>query len=157
MPARRYALALLTLLPLCGQDRPVAPAPAAPVAPTRKDPQFIEGKMTVSDASGGYSAPGKATKDAVPQKVNATYALSIPAGAKVKVELLGRKRSFKVFFIGADMGRTFDPGLTVNRILGRPDASFYENRTQETKGIYCVVTGLEPMVDEPYKLIFTDF
>ena len=56
-----------------------------------------------------------------------------------------------------DAVRTIDPGLAVNRVMGRPDAAFYENKTDAVRKLYVVVQALEPMTDQPFTLIFTDF
>lgn len=162
--------AFLAVLAVGAQDKPApavpaTPAAAAPVAakpaaieaPTKAKPQFIEGKMSVAASGAVYTKVGRKHDDGEVQVVNHPYPLTVPPHAKLKVELLGRKRNFKVFFIGLDLGKTVDPGLAVNRILGRADASFYENKTDANKELYCVVQGLETMVDEPYKLVFTDF
>jgi len=87
-----------------------------------------------------------------------SYAIQVPPGAKLKVTLNCRRlRSFNVRFISDTYGRTEDPGLFVNKLQHRDDAAFYENKDKEVRTIHCVLLGVEPMVDEPYSLVFTDY
>lgn len=132
-------------------------APAPVQAPTRANPQTLQGKMTVGEPTAEYSRPGQPHKAGKLQNVSAVYPIDVLPKTRLKVQLQGNTRLFKVVFVGEDMGRTFDPGLTVNRIMGRPDASFYENSTGQVRRIHCVLIGIEPMVDEPYTLVFTDY
>jgi len=125
--------------------------------PTRAKPQILEGRMSKGANAPVYAAPGRAQNPGIPQRAYHTFPLSVPPGTKLKATLKATPGYFRVFFVSADMGRTRDPGLTVNRILGRPDATFYENRTRSVKQINCIVMGLEPMDNEPYTIVLTDF
>lgn len=132
------------------------PAPAI-VAPTREKPQIVTGRMSMGAAAPTYAKPGRAHNAGSNQIAEQDYPIQVPPKTKLKVQLKGNPRLFRVVFVGGDMGRTQDPGLSVNRVMGRSDAQFYDNRSNETKTIYCVVLGQDEMKDEPYELVFTDY
>jgi len=161
-----------------------APAPVAtgdqPVSlsdfPTRKKPFTLTGKMTVTTASptgftGSMANEGLAEGSAgrsgkrggsgsggPSMRSSCSYAIQVPPGAKLKVTLNCRRlRSFSVRFINDTYGRTEDPGLFVNKLHHRDDVAFYENKSNEVRTIHCVLLGVEPMEDEPYSLVFTDY
>jgi hypothetical protein len=150
--------------------------------PTRKNPFTLTGKMTVTTAAPTYAPTGAgkgsmadeglaeggggrggkrggSTDTAGPSmRSYRSYAIQVPPGAKLKVALSCRRlRSFNVRFISDTYGRTEDPGLFVNKLQHRDDVAFYENKGAEVRTIHCVLLGIEPMVDEPYSLVFTDY
>ena len=143
------------------QGAEVAPLSRGPgqilEVPTRAKPQVLEGRMSKGANAPVYAAPGSAQSPGIPQRAYHTFPLSVPPDTKLKATLKATPGYFRVFFVSADMGRTPDPGLAVNRILGRQDAAFYENRTSSVKQINCIVMGLEPMDNEPYTIVLTDF
>lgn len=80
------------------------------------------------------------------------YAIEVPAGGKVKVQVVeGRKGWFRVLGVNA-WGRE-EPGLLQNRIAtGEPRAT-YENPGQENRTIYFLVDTLDwNMVGDPYTI-----
>jgi len=149
--------------------------------PTRQHPFTLTGKMTVTtvtpmaptgtgqggamaneglaEGSGGRGGKrGGAATGGPSLRSSCSYAIQVPPGAKLKVALNCRRlRSFNVRFINNTYGRTEDPGLFVNKLQHRDDAAFYENKSKEVRIIHCVLLGVEPMVDEPYSLVFTDY
>jgi hypothetical protein len=149
--------------------------------PTRKHPFTLTGRMTVTtvtpmaatgagqggamaneglaETAGGRGGKRASTSSAGPSlRSSCSYAIQVPPGAKLKVALNCRRlRSFNVRFINDSYGRTEDPGLFVNKLQHRDDAAFYENKSKEPRIIHCVLLGVEPMVDEPYSLVFTDY
>ena len=126
-------------------------------APTREKPQTYEGKMTMGENAPVWVGKGQAKHPGVPQNIFQAFALTVPPKTKLKATLVGRTTNFRMMFVSEDMNRTYDPGLQVNKIMGREDAAFYDNRTNEVKHIFCMVMGKEPMTNEPFKLVFTDF
>lgn len=91
-------------------------------------------------------------------KSTRSYFINVPPKAKLKVALQCRRlRNFNVRFISDTYGRTEDPGLFVNKLQHRDDAAFYENKSGKACTIHCVLTGVEPMEEEPYALVFTDY
>ena len=161
------------------------PTGAQPISltefPTRKHPFTLTGKMTVTTIAPSYAptgagqgamaneglAEGSSGKSKKRGAVGAggpslrsscSYAIQVPPGAKLKVALSCRRlRSFNVRFISDTYGRTEDPGLFVNKLQHRDDAAFYENKSKEARTIHCVLLGVEPMDEEPYSLVFTDY
>jgi hypothetical protein len=157
------------------------PTGAQPISlaefPTRKNPFTLTGKMTITTATptgfqgsmvneglaeGGGGRSGKRGASSgtggLSMRSSCSYAIQVPPGAKLKVTLSCRRlRSFNVHFISNTYGRTEDPGLFVNRLHHRDDVAFYENKDKEIRTIHCVLLGVEPMVDEPYSLVFTDY
>ena len=155
------------------------------VFPTRKTPFLLEGKMTVTMTAPTYVAQGGTAQGALlgeglkesrenPQggrrkssaqpsskgslNSNRSYSIQVPPGAKLKVALQCRRlRSFSVRFVSDTFGRTEDPGLFVNKLNHREDAAFYQNKGDGVKTIHCILEGVEPMQDEPYTLVFTDY
>jgi hypothetical protein len=162
------------------------PTGAQPISlaefPTRKNPFTLTGKMTVTTAGPTYAPTGagqgamaneglaeggggrggkrgaSSGSGGLSMRSSCSYAIQVPPGAKLKVSLNCRRlRSFNVRFISDTYGRTEDPGLFVNRLHHRDDVAFYENKDKEVRTIHCVLLGVEPMVDEPYSLVFTDY
>ena len=162
------------------------PTGAQPISlaefPTRKNPFTLTGKMTVTTAGPTYAPTGagqgamaneglaeggggrggkrgaSSGSGGLSMRSYCSYAIQVPPGAKLKVTLNCRcLRSFNVRFISDTYGRTEDPGLFVNKLQHRDDAAFYENKDKEVRTIHCVLLGVEPMVDEPYSLVFTDY
>ena len=108
--------------------------------------------------SQGSGMPSSATSSSPSMRSYYSYAIQVPPGAKLKVTLNCRRlRSFNVRFINNTYGRTEDPGLFINKLHHRDDVAFYENKSKEALTIHCVLLGVEPMVDEPYSLVFTDY
>jgi hypothetical protein len=156
-------------------DAPAAPAaPAAKAAPaasaqpakaaepeitvpTRAKPQEVSGKISMGASAPVYAGPGRKHNDGIDQRSFQSMLLNVAPHSKLKAQLKGSPRGLKVFFVSEDMNRTLDPGLAVNRIMGRDDAAFYENKTDKVRNIYCVVQATEQMTDNPFTLVFTDF
>ena len=157
--------ALMVLAALSGQ---VAPALAPPEtydrkfvatdtitgSPTREKPQVLEGRLTLG---GNIPTQDQAPGAGNPLRNYLVYHLIVPPGTKLKAQLKGSPRDFRVQFLSSTMGRIPDPGLNVNQIMKRQDVAFYENRTETAKTIYCLVKALEPMADRPFAVVFTDF
>ena len=175
------ALLLLSCLTLVLPS--LAQAPAKPLTlvdpPTRKNPYKIEGKMTSTVAAAGFvsaaanakgagslsadameggKASGKGEGTGTTMHSHVTYTIAVAPHSKLMVALkAARLRDFKVRFISADLGRTEDPGLLPNRIHHRDDIALYDNRTDRIQSIHCDLQGVEPMTEEPFALIFTDY
>ena len=155
-----------------------------PDFPSRKNPYVIKGTMTVTLVAPSYAAvgaagPGVLLKDGMADPEGGgkggkrskggnepgsglsstrSYFIKVPPKAKLKVALECRRlRNFNVRFVNDTYGRTEDPGLFINKIHHRDDAAFYENKSEEVRIIHCVLTGVEPMEEEPFSLVFTDF
>lgn len=107
--------------------------------PTRENPQKLEGKLSLNKDN---------------YKV---YHLLVPPGTRLKAQLQGTPRDFHLMFVSSSKGRIQDPGLEVNKLLQRSDAAFYENKTDTTKTIYCIVRGFADMENKSFTVIFTDF
>jgi hypothetical protein len=176
---RPALLLMATLFPLTTQaliaTQEPAPAPAPQgfdpkEFPTRKHPFRYEDRMTVTVEAPAYVNPGgkqgafsqeglrDSGKRGTGMLSNRSFAIQVPPHIRLKVTLECRRlRSFNVRFISDSFGRTEDPGLFVNRLHHRDDAAFYENKSEETRLIHCVVVGVEPMENEPFALVFTDY
>lgn len=115
--------------------------------PTRQNPQFLEGRLTMGLSSG----------PADPLRSRKVYHLTVPPGMRLKAQLKGSPRWFQVQFLSSTLGRTQDPGLFVNQVHKRQDDAYYVNRTAAPTTIYCIVKALEQVVDKPYTVVFTDF
>jgi len=111
-----------------------------------KDPS-----KSMDDKSQDPNAPGS-------MQSNRSYAVQVPPGGKLMVQLkVKRLRNWRVRFISENYGRTEDPGLFVNKLHHRDDAAFYQNKSDRTMTIHCVLVGIEPMENEPFALVFTDY
>jgi len=182
-----FLVICLTALPGRSETPAQAPAaPSSPAAqspdaislvaaPTKQKPYLIEGKMTVTTNAPTYSSANARGEGALLKEglagstsskgdsgpdmsSNRSYAIQVPPKAKLMVQLKCRRlRNFRVHFVSESMGRTEDPGLFVNRLHHRDDAAFYENKTAQVKTIHCILVGVEPMTEEPFTLVFTDY
>ncbi len=140
-------------------------APRGPMVPHRRDEgaeRGIPGKTRRAARSGPSLAalqlPAGSVRvtDKIPDISGwRAYAIEVPAGGKVKVQVVeGRKAWFRV--LGVNAWGQDEPGLLQNRIpTGEPQAT-YENVSKETHTVYFIVDTLDAnMVGEPYTIDVT--
>jgi hypothetical protein len=140
-------------------------APRGPMVPHRRDPGAEAGILgeTRQGARKGPSIPAlqlpagsiRVTDKIPDMSGRRAYAIEVPAGGKVKVQVVeGRKAWFRVLAVNA-WGQE-EPGLLQNRIpTGEPQAT-YENPTKETRTIYFIVDTKDAnMTGEPFTIDVT--
>ncbi|HJV22989.1 MAG TPA: hypothetical protein VJ570_09835 [Holophagaceae bacterium] len=152
------------------------PSAPLPVVEAKDLPQAPRGPMTPPGRDGGgeNSIIGQArrgarkgpsipalqlpagsvrVKDKIPDMSGwRAYAIEVPAGGKVKVQVVeGRKAWFRVLGVN-EWGRE-EPGLLQNRIYtGEPRAT-YQNPGKEARTVYFIVDTLDTnMTGEPFEI-----
>ena len=166
-------LSMLLTLPALVDEAPKAPlpvveakdlpeAPRGPLTPQLRDPgrePGITGRIRAAARQGPSLAAlqlpegSVRIKDQVPDISGwKAYAIRVPAGGTVKVEVVeGRRGWFRVFGVN-EWGRD-EPGLLQNRIPSGDPKATYKNLGAEARTIYFVVDTLEEnMVGELYEL-----